>query len=81
MMRFQTGLAFTLAACLAAMALTASAQELTDSQRAAHRRPQTIPFPKEKLYTTEKAALGKMLFFDTRLSRDKSLNCESGHNP
>ena len=81
MLRLQTGLAFTVALWLAAMALTAAAQELTDSQRAAYRRPLTIPFPKDNLYTPEKAALGKMLFFDTRLSRDKNLNCASCHNP
>jgi cytochrome c peroxidase len=59
----------------------ASAQEPTDAQRAAYRRPDTIPFPVDNPYTPEKAALGKMLFFDTRLSRDKNLSCASCHNP
>lgn len=59
----------------------ANAQELSDAQRAAYRRPETIPFPKDNPYTPEKAALGKMLFFDTRLSRDKNLSCASCHNP
>lgn len=70
--------------CLAAASLfagVASAQELTDAQRAAYRRPDTIPFPADNPYTPEKAALGKMLFFDTRLSRDKNLSCASCHNP
>jgi cytochrome c peroxidase len=57
------------------------AQEPTDAQRAAFRRPDTIPFPKDNAYTPERAALGKMLFFDTRLSRDKNLSCASCHNP
>lgn len=59
----------------------AEAQELSETQRAAYRRPATIPFPKDNPYTPEKAALGKMLFFDTRLSRDKNLSCASCHNP
>lgn len=59
----------------------ASAQELSQAQRTAYRRPDTIPFPKDNPYTPEKAALGKMLFFDTRLSRDKNLSCASCHNP
>ena len=57
------------------------AQEPTDAQRAAFRRPSTIPFPKDNPYTPEKAALGKMLFFDARLSRDRNLSCASCHNP
>jgi cytochrome c peroxidase len=59
----------------------AGAQELSEVQRAAYRRPDTIPFPKDNPYTPEKAALGKMLFFDTRLSRDKNLSCASCHSP
>lgn len=57
------------------------AEELSDAQRAAYRRPDSIPFPKDNPYTPAKAALGKMLFFDTRLSRDKNLSCASCHNP
>lgn len=57
------------------------AQDLDAAQRAAWKRPDTIPFPAGNPYTPEKAALGKMLFFDTRLSRDKNLSCASCHNP
>ena len=60
---------------------TLLAQEPGDSARAAYRRPDFIPFPKDNPYTPAKAALGKMLFFDTRLSRDKNLSCASCHNP
>lgn len=70
-----------LAACLALWLPGAGAQELNATQAAAYRRPDTIPFPKDNPYTPEKAALGKMLFFDTRLSRDKNLSCASCHNP
>jgi len=63
------------------VAAMASAQPSSGAQRAEWRRPDTIPFPKDNPYTPEKAALGKMLFFDTRLSRDKNLSCASCHNP
>lgn len=65
----------------AVVAGSAWAQQPSEAQRAAFRRPDTIPFPKDNPYTPEKAALGKMLFFDTRLSRDKNLSCASCHNP
>lgn len=72
-------------ACIAALlGMTtgpAGAQEPSDAQRAAYRRPDNIPFPKDNPYTPAKAALGKMLFFDTRLSRDRNLSCSSCHNP
>jgi len=68
-------------AALAMVATSVCAQQPTDAQRAAFRRPDTIPFPKDNPYTPEKAALGKMLFFEPRLSRDKNLSCASCHNP
>jgi cytochrome c peroxidase len=72
-------LAVCVLACLAPM--PCAAQEPTEAQRVAYRRPDTIPFPKDNPYTPAKAALGKMLFFDTRLSRDKNISCASCHNP
>jgi len=52
-----------------------------DALKAAYRRPQSIPFPPDNQYSPEKATLGKMLFFDARLSRDQNLSCASCHNP
>lgn len=46
-----------------------------------YKRPTSIPFPKNNPYTPEKAAVGKMLFFDPRLSRAQNMNCASCHNP
>lgn len=77
----RAGLHAAFAAVLALAGATAPAQAPTDAQRAAYQRPATIPFPKDNPYTLEKAALGKMLFFDTRLSRDRNLSCASCHNP
>ncbi|WP_420004918.1 cytochrome-c peroxidase [Arenibacterium sp. LLYu02] len=44
-------------------------------------RPARIPFPDEAPYSPQKAALGKMLFFDARLSGAQNLSCASCHNP
>jgi cytochrome c peroxidase len=52
-----------------------------DDLKAEYRRPHAIPFPKNNPYTVEKAALGKKLFFDTRLSAANLLSCASCHNP
>jgi len=46
-----------------------------------YRRPYSIPFPKENPYTATKAALGKSLYFDTRLSGANLLSCASCHSP
>jgi len=46
-----------------------------------YKRPTSIPFPANNPYSTEKATLGKMLFFDPRLSKNKNMNCATCHNP
>lgn len=53
----------------------------TDALKALYRRPATIPFPKDNAYTPEKAALGKKLYFDTRLSVSMAQSCASCHSP
>ncbi|WP_181703034.1 cytochrome-c peroxidase [Chthonobacter albigriseus] len=45
------------------------------------KRPTTIPFPADNPYTPEKAALGKALFFEPRLSGAENMTCASCHNP
>src|SRR5438552_552647 len=49
--------------------------------KAQYRRPDSIPFPQDNPYTLEKAALGKKLYFDTRLSAANLLSCASCHSP
>lgn len=56
---------------------TIDAQDL----KSKYKRPLFIPFPKDNLYTPEKAALGKKLYFDTRLSEGRLLSCASCHSP
>jgi len=46
-----------------------------------YRRPADIPFPADNPYTPDKAALGKALYFDPRLSGHQNMNCASCHNP
>jgi cytochrome c peroxidase len=52
-----------------------------DSTKAAYKRPEDIPFPKENPYTLKKAQLGQQLFFDRRLSNSSAQSCASCHDP
>ena len=52
-----------------------------DALKAQYRRPATIPFPKDNPYTPQKAALGKKLYFDTRISVSMEQSCASCHSP
>lgn len=40
-----------------------------------------VPIPKDNPQTPAKIALGKQLYFDKRLSSDKTINCASCHEP
>ena len=52
-----------------------------DALKQAFQRPTSIPYPQENPYSAEKAQLGKMLFFDQRLSKNFNMNCATCHNP
>src|SRR6266478_2179945 len=52
-----------------------------DAMKAQYRRPASIPFPKENPYTPLKMALGKKLYFDTRISVSSAQSCASCHSP
>ena len=45
------------------------------------RRPTTIPFPPYNPFTPEKAALGRLLFFDPVMSASGTISCATCHNP
>lgn len=62
------------------LACVASA-EITQEMKDRYQRPDTIPFPADNPYQAEKAALGKMLFFDPRLSINQNISCATCHNP
>ena len=68
--------------CLIATVVTASAVDSSiDTLKQAFKRPEAIPFPSSAPYSPQMATLGKMLFFDPRLSGAQNLSCASCHNP
>jgi cytochrome c peroxidase len=67
----------SLTTCIAAF----GAETVSGSLKERYRRPAEIPFPATNLYTPEKAALGKALYFDPRLSGNQNLTCGTCHNP
>lgn len=69
----------------AATDMTATFPPHPDAQLAALRenfvRPSEVPAPKSNPITAEKVALGKLLFFDPRLSGSGAISCATCHNP
>jgi cytochrome c peroxidase len=63
------------------VALQPQASPGTNALKALYRRPVVIPFPKDNPYTPQKAALGKKLYFDTRISVSSAQSCGSCHSP
>ena len=70
-----------LAGSVMAPASRASAGEGDDARKPAYRRPVHVPFPAGAPYSPQMATLGKMLFFDPRLSGMQHMSCASCHNP
>lgn len=75
---------FQYAACLmvfTGMALAARADDLMQSAQQAFKPiPSVLPAVKDNPVTREKIELGKMLFFDPRLSASQIISCNSCHN-
>ncbi len=44
-------------------------------------RPSKVPYLEDNVYSSEKEILGRMLFFDPRLSGSGMISCSSCHNP
>ena len=75
---------FTLAAAISLVFVLPQdvlAEASVEQLKSAYKRPPEIPFPKDRPYSHQKAALGKALFFDSRLSGAENMNCGSCHNP
>lgn len=51
------------------------------SARTEFRRPAAIPYPEDDPYSEAKAKLGRVLFFDPRLSASRTRSCATCHNP
>ncbi|WHO82458.1 cytochrome-c peroxidase [Rhizobium leguminosarum] len=69
---------FLIAASLLALAVV---QPGAAADLSAYKRPLTVPFEGVAAYSPQLATLGKMLFFDPRLSGNKNMTCASCHNP
>lgn len=61
--------------------LTIQAADSFASELEDFKRPKGIPAPSTNPLTVEKAALGKTLFFDSRLSRNQEMSCATCHAP
>ncbi len=66
---------------LSALLLMAFTHPGTNSRNEAASFPDIGPLPELEAPNPDKVALGKMLFFDVRLSGDASLSCASCHQP
>ncbi len=44
-------------------------------------KPKSISYPKDNPITPQKIELGKLLFFDKRVSKSNTISCASCHNP
>ena len=75
-----------LVAYVASASLLVSGASLAASQGAAVNLPVPtgllpISWPAENPYTSEKAELGRILFFDARISADNTVSCSTCHSP
>ena len=52
-----------------------------EEMKSQYQRPNEIPFPEDNPYSEEKAKLGKILYFDPRLSASGTQSCATCHNP
>lgn len=64
-----------------ASAAHAAAPPTLEQLKANYLRPTSVPAPADNPTTVAKAHLGKLLFFDTRLSGSGAISCASCHNP
>jgi len=73
------GISLSLMASFGLVANEAEAQPTSDKRMAP--LPKIVPAPKENPTTPDKVALGKLLFFDPRLSGDNKISCVTCHRP
>ena len=59
----------------------AVATDIPSEVKEQYRRPLQIPFPERAPYSPLVATLGKMLYFDPRVSGAQNMSCASCHNP
>jgi cytochrome c peroxidase len=66
---------------LASPAASLADEAVPDAVKETYRRPLTIPFAGATPYSPQLATIGKMLYFDPRLSGAQNMSCASCHNP
>lgn len=71
----------SMAVYLLPFANTAMAAEDIETLKREYVRPTDIPYPKDNPYSDAKAHLGKVLYFDPRLSASGTQSCATCHNP
>lgn len=70
--------------CLSTFAISAFASDYILTPSKEDRKwllPKTLPVPADNAITPARVELGKVLFFDPRLSSDRNLSCAGCHNP
>ena len=80
-MKTRTRLAARLCLGLLALSGLVSSVLAETDYRPAYRRPGSVPTPADNLSTPGRVELGKMLFFDPRLSGTGAISCATCHNP
>ncbi len=70
----------TLLALVAVITLGASSLQAVDDA-SKWIRPDAVPQPADNKLTPERIELGKLLYFDTRLSSSNAISCATCHNP
>jgi cytochrome c peroxidase len=66
---------------LAALLLGSSAVVNANEDMSKWMRPTEVPQPKNNKLTPARIELGKLLYFDTRLSKDNTISCATCHSP
>ncbi len=83
-MRMALAFAAVCAFAFSAVLPSAAAPDVADTKTAAPPAPlglPAIPFAEDSRYTPARAELGKLLFFDGRLSSNGKVSCASCHDP
>ncbi|MDZ4263386.1 MAG: cytochrome-c peroxidase, partial [Pseudomonadota bacterium] len=61
--------------------MAASSIKPSEEDIAKFLRPAAVPQPADNMMTPERVELGKLLFFDPRLSGSNFISCATCHNP
>jgi cytochrome c peroxidase len=81
------GLAVTLGVLIMAVSIDGASKEAGSVGAARHlatrdyRRPANVLYPEDNAFSPAREQLGRMLFFDPRLSGSKWISCATCHNP